>query len=83
MRDEALRPLLKDSGLTARYQQEEVQYSHLGPSNNMPMSQVRSKTGITSPSILREIDTVNAAYAANGMQTLKFALEFFSGFFGL
>ena len=69
LRDEALKPLLKDSGLTARYQQENSQYSHLGMSQNMPLSQVQSRTSITRPDVLEELKTVNAAYAANGMQS--------------
>ncbi len=69
MRDEALKPLLKGSGLTARYQQENSQYSHLGMSNTMPLSQVQSRTGVTRPDVLEELNTVNAAYAANGMQS--------------
>jgi len=69
LRDEALKPLLKDSGLTARYQQENSQYSHLGMSQNMPLSQVQSRTNITRPDVLEELKTVNAAYAANGMQS--------------
>ena len=68
MRDEALKPLLKGSGLTARYQQENSQYSHLGMPNTMPLSQVQSRTGVTRPDVLEELNTVNAAYAANGMQ---------------
>jgi len=69
MRDEALKPLLKGSGLTARYQQENSQYSHLGMPNTMPLSQVQSRTGVTRPDVLEELNTVNAAYAANGMQS--------------
>jgi TP901 family phage tail tape measure protein len=69
LRDEALKPLLKDSGLTARYQQENSQYSHVGMSKNMPLSQVQSRTNITRPDVLEELKTVNAAYAANGMQS--------------
>ena len=69
LRDEALKPLLKDSGLTARYQQENSQYSHIGMSQNMPLSQVQSRTSITRPDVLEELKTVNAAYAANGMQS--------------
>lgn len=69
MRDEALKPLLKDSGLTARYQQENSQYSHLGMAKTMPLNQVQSRTGITRPDVIEELNTVNAAYAANGMRS--------------
>lgn len=67
IRNEALKPLLKGSGLTNRYQQEELQYSHVGLSDSMPLSQIQSRVGALRPDIAEEIRTVNAAYAANNM----------------